>query len=75
MSRLEELRAEIAVLEAEEAFRVLKADREAGLVDEDLFELASAELRERRRVHREARALRPPDEGEVRPETIAMVAK
>jgi hypothetical protein len=52
MSRADELRAELAMAEAEEAFVALKGKKTA---KPDEVRAAKAELRETRRVAREAR--------------------
>ena len=56
MSRADELRAELAMAEAEEAFVALKAKKSA---KPEELRAAKDELREARRVYREAR-----DQGE-----------
>lgn len=70
MSRAEELRAELAVVELEEQ---LVAAKEAGDVPAEL----KHELRAARQTHRELRAANTEldDEGVARPDTVAATAE
>lgn len=67
MSRADELRAELKVVELEEE---LVRQKGRNRHDETKYNQTKVDLREARREHRRLRSQRPVEEGAVRPEVI-----
>jgi hypothetical protein len=67
MSRADELRAELAVVELEERLAALKADPDR---DPEAYRAAKEALRQARVTHRTLRAGKPAEEGVARPSTV-----
>lgn len=74
-SRVAGLEAEIEMLKLEEAFAAIKADYQAGTLNQVAYDKAKLKLRETRQKYRELREARIPEPGEVRPATTKVAKK